>query len=192
MNISYKGKFYTYLGVTACSVGGLVFLAWFLFGMITDEGMSILDAKRELASLTMKQEQIGTITKEYETVRDLLPSLDAMLLSRIEKLQFIMMVEDLAARAGVQHVIEAADDGQVGKKDAAVLPTTFFNITVYGSFPNVMRFMYLLETAQTYLSIDKLQITGAGSGATMQVRKDAPPLSKNDVKAQLSVKVYAR
>ena len=192
MSISYKGKFYIYAGVTLCCIGALVFLAWFLFGMITDAGARILNAKREALSLVAKQEQMGMITKEYETVRDLLPALDDMLLARSEKLQFIIMVEDLATRAGVHHVIEAADDVQQEKKDASVPATTFFNITVYGSFPNVLRFMYLLESAETYLSIDKMQIAHAGSGAIGQRSKENVSLGKNDVKMQLSVKVYTR
>lgn len=192
MNLSYRGKFYAYLGVTACCVGGLVFLSWVLFGMITDVGARIGNAKEELVSLTMKQEQIGTITKEYETVRDLLPALDAMLLPRAEKLRFIMMVEELAKRAGVQHAIEAAEDAPAGKKDAGAPATSFFNITVYGGFPRALQFMYLLESAPVYLSIDKAQIGNAGGSASAQLGKDAPPLSKNDVKMQLSVKVYTR
>lgn len=192
MNISYRGKFYMYLGVTVCCVGGLVFLAWFLFGMITDADTRVLDAKRELLSLTMKQEQMGSITKEYETVRELLPALDDMLLPRSEKLEFIMLVEELAARAGVYHVIEAVDDVQTGKKDAPVPATTSFNITVYGSFPHALQFMYLLESAKTYLSIERIQITNAGGGIPTVVNKEVVPLSKNDIKAQLSVKVYTR
>lgn len=192
MSLSYRGKFYVYLGVTICCVGGLVFLAWFLFGMITDAGTRILDAKRELASLTMKQAQMGAITKEYETVRDLLPMLDEMLLPRAEKLQFIMLVEELAARVGIHHVIEAVDDANTGKKDAPVPPTTSFNITVYGSFPRTLQFMYLLESAKTYLSIERVQITNAGGSVPMQAQGDAIFLSKSDVKVQLSVKVYTR
>lgn len=192
MNLSYRGKFYLYLGITICCVGGLIFLSWFLFGMIAKEGSRILDAKRELASLSMKREQIGMITKEYETVRDLLPALDAMLLPRTEKLQFIMMVEELAERVGVQHVIEAADDAPPAKKDAPVIPTTFFNITVYGSFPQALQFLYVLENAQTYLSVDKVQITNAGGSIGAQIGKNILTLSKNDVKMQLSVKVYTR
>lgn len=191
MSLSYRGKFYIYLGVTACCIGGLVFLAWFLFGMITDADTRVLDAKRELLALAMKQEQMGTITKEYETVRDLLPTLDDMLLPRSEKLQFIMLVEELAARAGVRHVIEAVDDAQTGKKDAPVLATTSFNVTVYGSFPHALQFIYLLESAKTYLSIERAQIANAGGGV-FGAKKDTSPLSKDDVKVQLSVKVYTR
>lgn len=192
MTLSYRGKFYVYLGAAICCVGILLFLSWFLFGMITEAGARIMDAKREVRSLAVKQEQMGAITKEYETVRNLLPALDDMLLSRAEKLRFIMLVEDLASRAGVHHVIEAADDAAPAKKDAPAPPTTFFNITVYGSFPNTLKFLYLLESAEIYLSADKLQITHAGGGVVAKGMNESFPLAKDDVKMQLSVKAYTR
>lgn len=193
MNVSYRGKFYIYVGVTVCCIGGLVFLAWFLFNMITAADASILDAKQEVLSLAAKQGQMGAITKGYDTVHDLLPALDDMLLPHDDKLQFIMRVEDLAARAGVYHVIEAADDAQSAKKDSVAHATTPFNIEIYGSFPNVLRFVYLLESEKTYLSVDRMQIMRMDGGSIpSQSKNETITLGKDDVKAQLSVSVYTR
>ena len=189
MTLSYKNKLYVQIGVL---VALMVAHAWgglFLFGLITQADTTVSDAQKELASLFIRQEQIISIAKEYEGARQLFAPLEERLLSREERLRFIMLVEQLAQKAGVFHEIGAADEEPI-VSSAHGSPSLYFNIIISGNFPNVLRFMYFLENSRYYAAVEKAQITHSGGIAAQ--KKEGVIFSPNDVKAQLTVKAYAQ
>lgn len=187
MTLSHKNKLYVQIGALVALMAAHAWGSLFLFGLITQADMALGDAQKELASLSIRQEQIVSIAKEYEGAQQLFAPLKEHLLLPKERLRFIMLVEQLAAEAGVLHEISAADEAPVAAT-AQGLPLLYFNITISGSFPNVLRFMYLLENSQYYSAIEKMQVTHGGSLAAQQ--KTGTAASPDDVKAQLTVKVY--
>jgi len=187
MTLSYKNKLYIQIGALVAIIGTSAWGSVFLFGLITKAGTVLYDAQNELASLSVRQEQVASIAREYDVSRELFSPLEERLLPREERLLFIMLVEILAGEAGVSHEINAADDAPATAKDASPL---YFNITVSGGFPDVARFMYLLEHSQYYLSIEKAQISQGGGPAGP--KKNGIMASPDDVRAQLNVKVYTR
>lgn len=188
MRLSYKNRLYIQGAVLVVLMAASAWGSLFLFDLITQADVTLYDAQKELASLSIQQEQIATIAKEYEGARTLFAPLEDRLLPREDRLRFIMLVEGLARDAGVAHEITAADDASASTAKEA--PPLYFNITVSGSFPNVLRFMYLLEHSQYYLNGEKAQVMQGGGipGA----KKTATVSSSDDVRAQISVKVYTR
>ncbi|MCR4322760.1 MAG: hypothetical protein NUV61_01590 [Candidatus Azambacteria bacterium] len=173
-------------------IGLMALSAWgsmFLFALITQADTLVGDAQKELASLSIRQEQITTIAKEYESAHALFAPLEERLLPREERLRFIMLVEGLAAEAGVVHEISTADDTSAASTEKA-LPVLYFNITLSGGFPNILRFIYLLEHSRYYLGVQKAQVIQGGG--TAAPRKNGTMSSPDDVKAQLSIKVYTQ
>ena len=188
MTFSYKNKLYAQIGLLVALMGVNAWGSLFLFGFITRTNATLRDAHKELASLSVRQEQIASLAKEYDGAYELFTPLADRLLSREERLQFIMLVEQLAQEAGVSHEISAGDDVlPVGT--AKEFSPLYFNIAVSGSFPNTLRFMYLLEHSRYYLGIEKAQIV---LGGLASAKKEGTVSSPDDVKMQLSVRVYTR
>lgn len=188
MTLSYKYKLYIQIGILIALMAASAWGSLFLFGLITKADATLYDAQKELASLSVRQEQITAIAKEYEGAHGLFAPLEDRLLPRADRLRFIMLVEDIAREAGVSHEITAADDAPSGAaKEASPL---YFNITVSGSFPSVLRFMYLLEHSQYYLGVEKAQIMQGGG--IPGVKKAGAASFPDDVRAQMSVRVYTR
>lgn len=189
MTLSYKYKLYIQIGILIALMAASAWGSLFLFGLITKADATLYDAQKELASLSVRQEQITAIAKEYEGARGLFAPLEDRLLPREDRLRFIMLVEDLAREAGVAHEITAADDALTGAAAKGASPL-YFNITVSGSFPSVLRFMYLLEHSQYYLGMEKAQIMQGGG--IPGVKKAGTASFPDDVRAQMSVRVYTR
>jgi len=173
MNLSSKNKIYFIVIFFLLVLAGLGLLSRFLFGLIVEEGNKIKTIQSESMSLNQQRSQINDISKEYENIKDTVSGLDQHLLKADDKLGFIILIEDLARRASVQHLLDISNnnEGEV----------IFSNINAFGSFSNVLKFIYLLENSNYYLSIEKIQLTG-GSSAN----------SEDLVKAQMSVKVYTK
>lgn len=188
MTLSYKNKLYIQIGILIALMGASAWGSLFLFGLITQADATLSDAQKELASLSIQQEQIASIAKEYESAYERFVPLEERLLPREERLRFIMLVEQLATKAGVFHEINAADDvPTAATKGASPL---YFNITISGRFPNVLRFMYLLENSRYFSAVEKTQIT-QGAGPVAQKREGVAS-SPDDVRAQFTVKVYTK
>lgn len=188
MTLSYKNKLYIQIGSLIALMGASTWASLFLFGLITQAGATLSDAQKELASLSVRQEQIASLAKEYEGAHALFASLEERLLPREERLHFIMLVEQLAKEAGVLHEISTADDALAGT--AREISPIFFNITVSGEFPAALRFIYLLEHSQYHVGVEKAHIS-QGGGLTGP-RKEGLVSSADNVRVQLSVKVYTR
>lgn len=185
--------------MVVCALCGFVFLAWLLFGYIAAAAAEVNAAQKELAQLDGEQRQASEMSKEYEEVKSSISSLDQLLLSGEDKLPFIMLVERLAQETSVTHVIEAVVESvpaTFSQKDKSAprektRPAVIFNINVFGDFSRVFRFISLLENGPYYLTLETVQISRAAGSGSFSGIKGAPALEKDDVKAQLSVKVYA-
>lgn len=188
MTLSYKNKLYIQIGILGVIMAASAWGSLFLFGRITQADTTLSDAQKELAALSIQQEQIASIATEYESAHERFAPLEERLLPREERLRFIMLVEQLAEEAGVFHEINAADDTPAAVTKG--VSPLYFNITVSGSFPNVVRFMYLLENSRYFSAVEKAQIT-QGAGPSAQ-KKEGIVSSPDDVRTQFTVKVYTK
>ncbi len=181
--MSYKQKFYVHLAVILVMFGGLAFLGYFLFSLIVSSGDAITKSKEELALLLAKRNQIKDLSREYDTIKDAVPSLNAALLRKNDSLSFIVLVENLAAQTNVEHKIEAVveDAGTAKGGPAAAL----FNLNVTGAFGDVLKFIYLIENTKPFASILTLQLSIAGASA-----QNSTVSTGETVKAQTAIKVY--
>jgi len=84
----------------------------------------------------------------------------------------------------VDHVIEAvAEPSATGKEKATGADSVMFNVNVAGDFPNVLKFIYALESAPYYINVERVQLSeGSAQGQA----------GAGTVKAQMSVKVYSK
>lgn len=162
------------------------FAAWYVFGLITTETDKIAALQSEQSFLDQQKGRLDEMTKNYESIKDLVPQLDSVLLDPSDKLKFIMLIEQLSTQTSVNHVIEAVG-GTTSAKSSAAEPI-MFNINITGDFPNVLKFIYALENAPYYINIERIQLSG--DGAKFSSNQSSP--GTGGVKAQMSVKVYSK
>lgn len=190
MSLSLKSKFSLQAAFLLCVFCGFVFLSWFLFGYVTEARDRVRAAQTELGQLDAEQRQISDISREHEEIAPLVPELESTLLPREDKLAFIMLVERLAQEAGVLHVIEAVSEETAKGATRQQKESLVFNINVFGGFSSALRFMYFLENTHYYLTLEKVQITQGGVPPSSAGSGALP--GKDDVKVQLSVRVYTQ
>jgi len=184
--MSYKNKFYLHITIIILIFGGLVFGSWYLFGLIsqTAEG-KIQDLQKDLSLVDAQIKRANEIFEEYERAKESAPILDASLLKWEGRLQFIILVEQLAKQTGVSHEIEAIESGREEKLKNGE-NEILFNVNITGSFPQVLSFVYLLENSRYYLTVDRLRITRT-AGARNQVTQQL----SGEIKAQMLIKIYS-
>src|SRR3989344_2139867 len=181
--MSYKQKFYVHLAIILAVFGGLAFSGYFLFTLIIGTGDAVSRSKEDLALLLAKKNQIKDISKEYDIIKDVIPTLDAALLRKNDSLSFIMLVENLAAQTNADHKIEAVTEDAPPSSGGP--PAALFNLNVTGAFGDVLKFIYLIENTKPYASIQTVQLSMAAASA-----QNSPLLSGEQVRAQTAVKVY--
>ena len=184
MSLSAKNKLYITIVLTAALLAGGGFAVRFVFSLIVEGSEEVAKLQDEQWMIETQRNRLDDMTKSYESLKDDLPRLESVLLDPRDKLKFIMLVEQLSAKTAVDHVIEAvAEPSATGKEKAPSADSVMFNINVAGDFPNVLKFIYSLESASYYINVEKVQLSegsvqgSAGAGA---------------VKAQMSVKAYSK
>ena len=184
--MSYKQRFLITITVVISVLGGLVFLGYTLFTYIVDSGNSVRLSHDDLALLLAKKKQVAAISKEYDAVKDAIPSLDEALLHKNDTLSFIMLVEKLAAETNVIHKVEAVVENGVASGKG--LPAALFNLNLTGGFSDVLKFIYLIENAKPYASLQSVQISAGASGPQ---NRDTS-FSQQAITARTSIKVYTQ
>src|SRR3989344_6394984 len=155
MSLSAKNKLYITIVLTAALLAGGGFAAWFVFGLIVEGSEEVAKLQDEQWTIETQRNRLDDMTKSYESLKDDLPRLESVLLDPRDKLKFIMLVEQLSAKTAVDHVIEAvAEPSATGKEKAPSADSVMFNINVAGDFPNVLKFIYSLESASYYINVE--------------------------------------
>lgn len=184
--MSYKQKFLITIVVLISILGGLVFLGYTLFTYIADSGDSVRSSRDDLALLLAKKKQVVDISKEYDAVKDAVPLLDEALLRKNDTLSFIILVESLAAETNITHKVEAVVESGVASGKG--LPAVLFNLNLIGGFSDVLKFIYLIENAKPYASLQSVQISAGATG----LQNQSASLSSRAVTARTSIKVYTQ
>lgn len=189
MTLSTKNKLYLAILLMAALIALCGFAAWYAFGLVVKESDKIAKLQSEQSLADRQRGQLSEMTKNYDAVKDLIPQLDSVLLGADEKLQFIMLIERLSAQASVDHVIEAVGGvAPVAGKSTGADPIKF-NINITGDFPNVLKFIYALESSPYYVNIERVQLSGDG---TKFSPGQLSASGSGGVKAQMLVRVYSK
>ena len=188
--MSAKNKLYLTIVLMAALLAGGGFAVWFLLGLIAEGSEEIVKLQTEQRMIETQRNRLDDMTRNYESLKDSIPSIDSVLLDPLDKLKFIMLVEELSAKTSVEHVIEAvAAPSASDKEKASGADSIMFNINVAGDFPNVIKFIYSLENSLYYVNIEKVQL---GEGSARSSSSAQGPAGAGIVKAQMSVKVYSK
>lgn len=172
MSLSLQKKFYLNIAIFVLLAAGLCFLPWYIFGLIVKEGDKIQSVKSETVTLNKQRAKINELMKEYERVGEQASQLGESLLPSSDKLKFILLIEELARDTNIEHLLDIA---------GADPEAAYFNVSAFGTFDNVLKFIYLLENSPYYISIHKIQVTKGSA-------KDGASI----VRAQMLIKVFTQ
>lgn len=124
----------SFLVVATCAV-----VAWFLFGVISEESANVKDAETSIAILEKKTRDLSEAKEGLARHQDDVASIDKSFLSEERFVDFVRLVEKTARTAGVALQVSNAElPGSAGG-------TMRTSMDVTGSFENLAHFVILLD-----------------------------------------------
>jgi hypothetical protein len=171
---------------------GILFLAIFtllvflvivpLIFRIKSGGSELSENKQQSEIFYQNQQNLVAAKKDYEKISDSLSQFP-MLLSRQDAIKFIETAEDIARTTNNRETITALENSPTATQNQ-----TRFQISLWGNFPNLLKFLIYLENAPYYNDIQSLQITALGTASAEQAQGPA----SDDVRANINLGVYLK
>ncbi len=164
-----KKKFYVTLAVFAVIFAAIVFILFpYLIGKIQNSSQELAKSKEDLATLQKKEQSIASLEKKYQEIKPGIDKINQSFVSNDDMLNLIIALENLAKQTDNQYEIKQIADmsrGAVASGDTKVIN---FQISLTGSFPNMLKFMAYLENVPYLSEVDILQIQRMGSDRSDQ------------------------
>lgn len=128
------------------------------------------------------QSQIAQLKADYQTIEPKLPLLKQSILEKEKAVEFIKVLENTASQTNLTQEIQV----QVKTKDKEEKEKTkenalFFNLNLTGNFPDLLRFLEIIENAQYLLQVQKIQI---------KVLRDKEKQLTGQIQSNVGLKVY--
>jgi hypothetical protein len=115
------------------------------------------DASLRLRELESSVAKYGETKAEFDTITSELPSLKACLVDEKNAVVFIESLENLSRDSKVYSEIKPV--GEKADKSKTELPHFGFNLTVVGTFDNVMKFLAQIENFKYAIDVEKVAVT---------------------------------
>lgn len=154
-------------------------IGWFWLQSIRSD---FLKHRQELASLNNKRSNLFELKKEYEKISIHTEEISNVFLSKDKTSAFINLLEKTGARLNVNVDVTALSEIQSSGVDGNFLN---FNITLTGSYNNLINFIAQLENIPFLIALQKIEI--------LNMPQDKNSKSENNyseyLKANLELKV---
>ncbi len=158
-----------------------------LVNQIKNDGLELSAKKQNIDLLYQDWRVLENSRKEYIEIENELNSLPAILPTG-EALNFIMLIENIAQSTNNQQEVSVVNNA--GNKTEASQPLDF-QITLRGSFPNLIKFLAYLENAPYYNEINSVQIKGLSAKDFQSIKEgDRAGLEADDIISTLKISVY--
>lgn len=165
----------------------MIFIVYPLFNEIKKGSRDILAPKNTLAELETKAKNIQKyqiISKGYEQN---LAKIDALFVNQAEPINFIEFLEKTASQSRLS--IEISPLAQT-KEEGIPWPSMNFQLTLTGSFPDLLRFLEKLESSPYLIEILNLNMRRLNEWDVSTGKFKG--MSVGDINAPLSIKVYTQ
>lgn len=174
--------------------GSLVALVLFI-GLIVSP--LIDQIHQESQKLIQEQQTIDSFYRDWENLRDSQKSHKDfqenlakfnVLLPPAEAIKFITAAEDIAQKTQNQEDISVLEKTSGEPAAASADAMLGFQISLAGSFPDLIKFLVYLENASYYNDVNSLQISRVSYSESEA--KQAQGLKVGDVKSTINLSVY--
>lgn len=155
----------------------------FLLGKIKQASTDLLKKREAFESWQKRQQDYVSLNKDYQAIKPELEKVNQSFLESDKILDFIVALEDSAKRSNNKYEIKVIEQStDAGGKNG--LTTISFQVSLKGTFSNLLHFLVYLEGLPYFNEITLLQIQRASSVSTEQ------EIGKGDISANLHIKTY--
>lgn len=182
-----------YIISSAFSLGIVLFAALVIVPLIRQisvDSQMLYQKKQIVDSFFQNWQNLENSKNNYDEIEKSLQNKTALLTSD-EAIKFILAVEDSARvtqnyqTISVLEKTPTADDQAKAQKSK----TINFQISLWGSFPNLIKFLIYLENAPYYNTISSLQINRLLAN-NVETLKNKVTLSVGDINSIITLSVY--
>ncbi len=137
----------------------IIFIIVPLISQIKNDGLELAQKKQDMESFYGDWQILAKSQKDYQTMQNELYALPAILPSS-EALKFIVLIEKFAQATNNHQSVSVVGAGEQTKaeKTPSAKETIDFQISLHGSFPDLIKFLVYLENAPYYNNIKTLGI----------------------------------
>jgi len=166
----------------------LFFVLFFVFPVFSDideESRNLISQKSSVRSLEYDFNFAENFQKKYQEYEPNFKKIDDLSINAQSPVVFIKFLEKTAVDYGVKVGLSSPSFFNEGNFSFAN-----FNLSVAGSFSEVIKFLKVLESGQYPIRIQNLNIVdNTGSGNNLESKKSIQPVKS--VKASALIKVFA-
>ena len=183
-----KKKIYLTLIISAIVITALLlFLVVPLVNKIKSSSREILKTKSAALSYKERSDKyLKDIKDEYTGVEPKILKINNAFVNPEKAIDFIVAIEKVAALTNnYQEIREVTSP----KKEEGVL---YFQISLWGSFPNLIKFLARLENMEYFIDAKSLQITRIEEKELVGLTDKEITVSAGDVKSIINIKTHTK
>lgn len=163
----------------------LIFLVRPLLTKIKQVSADFKEKNDSLASFEDKgTDYLARLSSEYSEIETKISEINNYFLDSEKAIDFILAIEKVASLSGNYQEIKG-----VG---LPVENSLSFQISLWGSFPNLVKFLARLENMDYFIDVDSLQISRIGETGARGPEKKEIMVVVGDVKSVIDIKIYAK
>lgn len=156
MNPSKRKFFVNALIVVVLVCSFLYFGNVYLIKNIENLSAKIVEDKKNLYILSMKNEQSSESRKKYEEIKNEADGVLDVVVNKDETVNFIKEMEKVAADNDIKLKMQivATNDKEKEKASKSAISYIYFDVTAGGEFEDIMRFLESTENLKYYAEVE--------------------------------------
>ena len=152
-----KRKFVVSVSIAILLIGSFLYFGnTYLIKNIEDLSAKIVNDKKTLHTLSMKNEQSSESKKKYEEIKNEADNVLGVVINKDETVNFITETEKIAADNNVKLKMQIATitDKEKEKAGKSAIGYIYFDVTAGGKFEDIMRFLESTENLKYYAEVE--------------------------------------
>jgi len=164
----------------------------FLFSKINSTSVNLAKERQNLEVVQKNAREAAAAEDKYQAIKPHLDEISKSLLDRGEVLDFIMVLEKVASETGNQSdiLVITNNSGTKAAEKKEADKAMRFQVSLNGSFSNLVKFLSKVENMPYLNDIDGIQIRGYGGGLEKNNADQAD--SGAAIATTINIKVYLK
>jgi len=148
-----KKKIYILSGTIVVVLLMVVFwIVPFLIGQISQASSNFVSLQRDLIKIQKTQNDVEYQKKEYQAIKPEIKKITNVFLENGKAINFIIALEEIARQSGNQTEIQVMDQGKESEESIV------FQVSLWGKFSNLIKFMSYLENLAYLNQVEVVKI----------------------------------
>ena len=135
---------------------------------------------------------LARLRGEYFDIESQIPEINKYFLSPDKVIDFILAVEEIATLSSNYQEIKGVGSPAPSTGGSEEKDVLSFQISLWGNFPNLIKFLVQLENMEYFIDIYSLQIARAGEREWGGLEEKGIVVSAGDVKSIINLGVYVK